>query len=542
MSATEVHASDQSPDATVKNVDLKLEVVVIPVSDVDRAKEFYGRLGWRLDADFSFDNGVKVVQFTPPGSPGAIQFGTKMTSAAPGSAENLYLVVSDIEAARDELIARGAEVSEVFHAGAPGAQFQPDGASDRRARARRPTTPATARSRRSATRTATAGCCRRSRPGFPDASTRPRRRSPRRTISRARCGGPRPPTASMSSAPDSATRTGPTGTPRTWRRSRPANNCRRDAPRPQHSAPRHFQLEEFAMSTTDAGPSSNGRVSEAWSQSWTHLSVDRRSPSYCRVTFDHPPINTITATTVAELAELVGLIEQDPDLNVVVFDSANPDFYLAHYDVENDPGKTAALGVGPTGMPAWLDLLARLSRAPVVSIASIRGRARGAGSEFILACDLRFASRENTLLGQFEVGIGVVPGGAPMARLSRLVGRGRALEILLVADDLDGPRAEQYGYVNRVIADDQLDTEVDTIAARLARFDHDAIARTKSHVDRVTLPADSELPPATADFRELFARPAQQTQWARLQELGLNTDSDLERSLGRRVLESLPDA
>ena len=295
------------------------------------------------------------------------------------------------------------------------------------------------------------------------------------------------------------------------------------------------------MNNTDAGHSTNGRVSEAWSQPWTQLSVDRCSPSYCRVTFDHPPINTITATTVAELAELVSLIEQDHDLNVIVFDSANPDFYLAHYDVENDPGRTAALGLGPTGMPAWLDLLARLSRAPVVSIAAIRGRARGAGSEFILACDLRFASLENTLLGQFEVGIGLVPGGNPMARLSRIVGRGRALEILLVADDLDGPRAEKYGYVNRAITDDQLDAEVDMVADRLARFDHEAIARTKSHVDRVTLPPDSELPPATADFRELFARPAQQAQWARLQELGLNTDSDLERSLGRRVLESLPD-
>jgi enoyl-CoA hydratase/carnithine racemase len=135
-------------------------------------------------------------------------------------------------------------------------------------------------------------------------------------------------------------------------------------------------------------------------------------------------------------------------------------------------------------MHAWLDLLVRLSRAPVVSIASIRGRARGVGSQFVLACDLRFASRENTLLGQFEVGIGVVPGRGPMARLSRLVGRGRALEILLVADDLDGPRAERYGYVNRVIADAQLDDEVEAIASRLARFDHDAIARTKSCVDR----------------------------------------------------------
>ena len=296
------------------------------------------------------------------------------------------------------------------------------------------------------------------------------------------------------------------------------------------------------MSTTDTSPSNNSRGSEAWSESWTHLSVDRRSPSYCRVTFDHPPINTITATTVAELAEVVGLIEQDPDLNVVVFDSANPDFYLAHYDVENDPSKTAALGLGPTGLPAWIDVLVRLARAPLVSIASIRGRARGAGSEFVLACDLRFASRENTLLGQFEVGIGVVPGGGPMARLSRLVGRGRALEILLVAADCDGPRAEQYGYVNRAIADDRLDDEVEAIASRLARFDHDAIARTKSYVDQVTLPADSELPPALDDFRELFGRPAQQAQWARIQALGLNTDSDLERRLGRRVVESTPDA
>ncbi len=295
------------------------------------------------------------------------------------------------------------------------------------------------------------------------------------------------------------------------------------------------------MSTTETSPSDNGRGSEAWARSWTHLSIDRRSPSYCRVTFHHPPINTITATTVAELAEVVGLIEQDEDLNVVVFDSANPDFYLAHYDLEHDPARTAALGVGPTGLAAWIDVLVRLARAPVVSIASIRGRARGAGSEFVLACDLRFASRENTLLGQFEVGVGVVPGGGPMARLARLVGRGRALEILLVADDLDGPRAEQYGYVNRLIDDNRLDGEVEAIAARLARFDHDAIARTKSYVDQVTLPAESELPPALNDFRELFARPAQQERWARLEALGLNADSDLERRLGERVVEATPD-
>jgi catechol 2,3-dioxygenase-like lactoylglutathione lyase family enzyme len=116
---------------TAATVDLKLEVVVIPVSDVDRAKRFYGSLGWRLDADFAFDNGFRVVQFTPPGSGCSVQFGTNITSAAPGSAQGLYLIVSEIEAARDELVARGAGISEVFHAGTPGAQFRRDGTSGR---------------------------------------------------------------------------------------------------------------------------------------------------------------------------------------------------------------------------------------------------------------------------------------------------------------------------------------------------------------------------------------------------------------------------
>src|SRR5262249_36312376 len=182
----------------------------------------------------------------------------------------------------------------------------------------------------------------------------------------------------------------------------------------------------------------------------------------------------------------------------------------------------------------------RLSRAPIVSIASIRGRARGAGSEFVLACDLRFASRENTVLGQFEVGAGFIPGGGPMARLSRLVGRGRALEILLVADDFDGQRAEQYGYVNRTIGNDSLDAEVDAMASRLACFDHEAIARTKHYVDQVTLPPDAELPPALIDFFQAFGRPGTLARSGKLAGLGLNIDGDLERRLGRRVVEAAP--
>ncbi|AFE07176.1 hypothetical protein COCOR_06857 [Corallococcus coralloides DSM 2259] len=127
MSTTPTRSQETLPDAHAGKVDMKLEAVVIPVSDVDRAKAFYGKLGWRLDADFRFDNGFRVVQFTPPGSGGSIQFGTKVTSARPGTAQGLYLIVSDIEAARGDLVSHGVEVSEVFHAGAPGAQFGTDG-------------------------------------------------------------------------------------------------------------------------------------------------------------------------------------------------------------------------------------------------------------------------------------------------------------------------------------------------------------------------------------------------------------------------------
>ena len=256
------------------------------------------------------------------------------------------------------------------------------------------------------------------------------------------------------------------------------------------------------------------------------------------MTFDHPPINTITATTVAELAELVGLIEQDPDLNVVVFDSANPDFYLAHYDMEHDPGRTAALGVGPTGMHAWLDLLVRLSRAPVVSIASIRGRARGAGSEFVLACDLRFASRENTLLGQFEVGIGCGPRGRPDGP-ARPPGRSRP-------GARDPPRRRRSRRAARGAVRVRQPGDRRRPARRRGRCDRLAARALRPRRDRahevLRRPGDvagrQRAPPALADFFELLGRPAQQAQSARLEALGLNVDSDLERSLGRRVVES----
>jgi enoyl-CoA hydratase/carnithine racemase len=265
-----------------------------------------------------------------------------------------------------------------------------------------------------------------------------------------------------------------------------------------------------------------------------HLTVDRVTPQYWRVTFDHGPINTITADTVTELSRLVDEIERDDALTVVVFTSSNPEFFLAHYDTEGDPARTVSMPPGPTGMHPWLDVTARLSRAPVVSIASIRGRARGAGSEFVLAADIRLAG-DKAILAQFEVGAGIVPGGGPMARLPRLIGRGRALEVLLAADDIDAALAERYGYVNRVVPDDRLDEETDRVARRIASFDKQAIAETKAFVDAVTLPPDAELVPALTAFFASSGRPAARERVAALAARGYGRDGDLERRLGELV-------
>ena len=166
---------------------------------------------------------------------------------------------------------------------------------------------------------------------------------------------------------------------------------------------------------------------------------------------------------LSQLNEVISKIETDEQLKVVVFDSAVEGFFLTHWDFLAEPDDRTPLPPGATGLQPLPDMLARLSRAPVVSIASIRGRATGVGSELALASDMRFASREKAILSQWEVGAGLVPGGGPMARLPRLIGRGRALEVLLGADDISGDLAELYGYVNRALPDAELDSFVDAI-------------------------------------------------------------------------------
>jgi enoyl-CoA hydratase/carnithine racemase len=194
------------------------------------------------------------------------------------------------------------------------------------------------------------------------------------------------------------------------------------------------------------------------------IRLDRRSPSYWRVTFDHPPLNIFGPETIPQLNEVVVALETDADVKVVVFDSAVEGFFLTHYNFLAKPEETTSLPPGPTGLQQLPDMLVRLSRAPVASIAVIRGRATGVGSELALASDMRFASRERAILSQWEVGAGLVPGGGPMARLPRLIGRGRALEVLLGADDVRGDLAELYGYVNRALPDTELDGFADALA------------------------------------------------------------------------------
>jgi enoyl-CoA hydratase/carnithine racemase len=267
------------------------------------------------------------------------------------------------------------------------------------------------------------------------------------------------------------------------------------------------------------------------------INLARPSPHYWRVTINHPPLNIFGPDTIPQLNEVITALETDDQVKVVVFDSAVEGFFLTHYDFVTDLEETTRLPPGPTGLQPVPDMLVRLSRAPVVSIASIRGRATGVGSELALACDMRFASRDKAILSHFEVGAGVVPGGGPMARLPRLIGRGRALEVLLGANDIPGDLAERYGYVNRSLPDSDLDAFVDSLATRIASFDKQAISETKRFVDVASLPPDFEIAPEWDVCLASIARPAAQQRIGKLMELGFHQPGDVEDRLGHYVGE-----
>ena len=259
----------------------------------------------------------------------------------------------------------------------------------------------------------------------------------------------------------------------------------------------------------------------------SQFAVDRTHPGLWTISFNNPPVNLFTMETIAELTELTADLEADPSVKVVVFQSANPDFFTAHLDLSR------AAELRPSNFLPWFDFVLRLSSMPVVSIAKVRGRTRGIGNEFVLACDMRFASRQSALFGQPEIGVGLVPGGGALEWLPRLVGRSRALEIVLSGDDFDADIAERYGWVNRTLDDDALDSFVDTLVGRLASFDRETLAAAKAQINRFGTPTATELQSSNDLFFPLLAMPGAQARRAKVRNIGYGIRSDFELNFGR---------
>ena len=258
----------------------------------------------------------------------------------------------------------------------------------------------------------------------------------------------------------------------------------------------------------------------------SQFTIDRTHPGRCTITFSNPPINMFVPTTIVELAALMTELEADPSVKVVVFQSANPDFFIAHLDVSKAAQQPDVLGL-------WRDIVLRLASAPVVSIAKIRGRTRGIGNELVLACDMRFASRQSAVFGNPEVGVGLVPGGGALEWLPRVVGRSRALEIVLSGDDFDADIAERYGWVNRALDDADLDAFVDTLVGRLASFDRETLAAVKAQINRFGTPTAAELQSSNDMFFATLASPGAQARRARIRGIGYGIPSDFEFNFGR---------
>jgi enoyl-CoA hydratase/carnithine racemase len=266
----------------------------------------------------------------------------------------------------------------------------------------------------------------------------------------------------------------------------------------------------------------------------TQFSISEPSPGYWKVVFSNPPINMLNSTTVLELGEIVRRIEEAQDLRVVVFASEDPDFYMARYDLSD----TNPVAFAPTesGVTYFIDSMLRMNDAGPITIASIRGRVRGGGSEFALSCDMRFASIENSVFGQPEVGVGIVPAGGAVERLPGLVGTARALEIIASADDYDAVTAERYGWINRALPDTELDDYVDTLARRLASFDPQVLATTKRLVrGRTSTPTEDQFRETLESVRVLFGLLSTAGRRAAVVRRAADVGADFELRMGHHL-------
>jgi len=252
------------------------------------------------------------------------------------------------------------------------------------------------------------------------------------------------------------------------------------------------------------------------------------------VTIDHPPINLLDAALIRDLAQVGVDLEADPNLRVVVFESANPDFFIAHVDVALIQALPTEVGPKPTELSFFHQMVERFRTLPQVTIGKIEGRARGGGSEFLLSLDLRFASIGRAVLAQPEVALGIIPGGSGTQRLPRLVGRGRALEIILGCEDFDAELAERYGYINRALPAGDLSAFVDRLARRIASFPPEAIALAKASVDAAELPTREGLLEEAHAFQRSLATPAARERMAAFLAAGGQTP-EMELNLGERI-------
>ena len=257
------------------------------------------------------------------------------------------------------------------------------------------------------------------------------------------------------------------------------------------------------------------------------VTVDKSTSAYWRVTLNNPPINLVDDTMYDDLYDLVGEIEADSALKVVTFESANPDFFIAHYSSAGPQSRF--------GGPRWIETAQRMAGSDVLSIAVIRGRVRGGGSEFSLGCDIRFASREKAIFGQPEVGTGLIPGGGALQRLPLLVGRARALEIVLGADDFDADAAERYGWINRAIPEASLDAHVANFVKRVLSFDKRVLGVCKATINHVGLPNPAELQATQDTFFQTFGWDGFKERLPKLLKRGIGQPGEFELNLGKNL-------
>ncbi|MER7702427.1 enoyl-CoA hydratase/isomerase family protein [Kitasatospora sp. NPDC097605] len=278
-----------------------------------------------------------------------------------------------------------------------------------------------------------------------------------------------------------------------------------------------------------------------------HPSIRTRSEGgVLFATLDAGPLNLIGVDLVRDLAGLIDTLYTDvSDVRVVVFDSASPEYFSAHVDLAAVPQYTAeAAKAGGPGDASLGMLLHRLARVPVITIAKVRGRARGGGNELALACDMVFASRQNAVFGQFEVGTGALPGAGGIQHLTRRLGRARAVEAIVGAEDFDADLAERYGWINRALPDDELDGFVERLAQRIAGFPPEGVRAAKRAIGDLTLADPAQVRSDAAVFQSLVALPQTRERLDRLSRRGLQTPGDLEADLGKAVgrLPHRPDA